>query len=187
MTTYTIKQSWFPYFFFTDTASAPLWFVIRIYLGYEWLMAGWGKVTNPVWFGSDAGAALNGFVHGAIAKTSCAPNVSACHPDVYAWYASFLQGVVLPNLVAWSNAVAVGEVLIGLGLITGAVTGIAAFFGFFMNLNFLLAGTVSTNPVMLVLALGLLLAWRVAGYWGLDRYILPRLYSRPRLYGSSSA
>ncbi len=187
MTTYTVKQSRFPHFFFTDTASAPLWFVIRIYLGYEWLMAGWGKVMNPKWFGTDAGAALNGFVQGAIAKTSCAPTVSVCHPDVYAWYASFLQSTVLPNLVLWSNAVAVGEVLIGLGLIFGAVTGIAAFFGFFMNLNFLLAGTVSTNPVMLVLALLLMLAWRVAGYWGLDRFILPRLHAKTSLYGSSSA
>ena len=34
-----------------------------------------------------------------------------------------------------------------------------------MNLNFLLAGTVSTNPIMLVLALGIILARRVAGHW----------------------
>lgn len=187
MTTYTIKQSWFPHFFFTDTASAPLWFIIRIYLGYEWLMAGWGKVMNPKWFGGDAGAALQGFVQGAVAKTTCAPEIAAaaCHPAVQTWYASFLQSTVLPNLVAWSNAVAVGEVLIGLGLIFGAVTGIAAFFGFFMNLNFILAGTVSENPGMLVLALLLMLAWRVSGYWGLDRYVLPRLHPRTRLYGSA--
>ena len=187
MTTYTIKQSWFPHFFFTNTASAPLWFIIRIFLGYQWLMAGWGKVMSPKWFGfgSDAGVALNGFINGAIAKTTCAPTVSVCHPDVYMWYASFLQSAVLPNVVLWSNAVAVGEVLVGLGLIFGVVTGIAAFFGFFMNLNFILAGTVSENPGMLVLALLLMLAWRVSGYWGLDRYVLPRLHPRTRLYGSA--
>lgn len=68
-----------------------------------------------------------------------------------------------------------GEVLIGLGLIFGVLTGIAAFFGVFMNLNFLLAGAVSINPVIGVLALFLVLAWRVAGYYGVDRYLLPLL------------
>ncbi|MEK7114156.1 MAG: DoxX family protein [Patescibacteria group bacterium] len=167
MKTYTVEQSAFAHFFTADMTTAPLWFVVRLYLGYEWLMAGWGKVTNPAWFGFDAGAAMQGFVQGALGKTE------GLHPDVYLWYASFLKGAVLPNLVAWSNAIAIGEVLVGLGLIVGLFTGVAAFFGFFMNVNFLLAGTVSTNPVMLLLALGLILSRRVAGYWGLDRWVQP--------------
>jgi thiosulfate dehydrogenase [quinone] large subunit len=65
--------------------------------------------------------------------------------------------------------------LVGLGLIVGALTGIAAFFGLFMNLNYLLAGTVSTNPILGILGLFLVLAWRVAGYYGVDRYLLPVL------------
>jgi thiosulfate dehydrogenase [quinone] large subunit len=44
-----------------------------------------------------------------------------------------------------------------------------------MNMSFLLAGSASTNPVMFTLAVGLMLAWRVAGYYGLDRYLLPML------------
>jgi thiosulfate dehydrogenase [quinone] large subunit len=111
--------------------------------------------------------ALNGFIQGALAKTAGA------HPDVQGWYASFLESTVLPHLTVWSNMVAVGELLVGIGLIVGLLTGIAAFFGFFMNLNFLMAGTVSVNPILLVLALGLILARRVAGYWGLDRYARP--------------
>ena len=42
-----------------------------------------------------------------------------------------------------------------------------------MNMSFLLAGSASTNPVLFTLAIGLILAWRVAGYYGLDRYLLP--------------
>ncbi len=175
MKNYTVEQSAFAHFFTANTASAPLWLIVRLYLGYAWLMAGWDKVMNPVWFGTSAGAALQGFINGAIGKTVCATTVSACHPDVQMWYASFLQSAVLPHVTAWSNAVAVGEVLVGLGLIVGLFTGIAAFFGFFMNLNFLLAGTVSVNPILLVLALPLMLAHRVAGYWGLDRYARPFL------------
>ena len=51
----------------------------------------------------------------------------------------------------------------------------AAFFGAFMNMSFLLAGSASVNPVMFTLAIGLILAWKVAGYYGLDRYLLPML------------
>jgi thiosulfate dehydrogenase [quinone] large subunit len=42
-----------------------------------------------------------------------------------------------------------------------------------MNANYLLAGTVSTNPILFILATWLVLAWRVAGWWGLDRWALP--------------
>ncbi|MBI4065881.1 DoxX family protein [Candidatus Kaiserbacteria bacterium] len=170
MNKYTLEQSWFPSFFFNNRDSAPLWFIIRLYVGYEWLVAGIDKVMSPVWFGSGAGAAMNGFVNGALAKTVGA------HPDVQMWYAGFLKGAVLPNLVSWSNAIAVGEVLVGVGLIVGAVVGVAAFFGAFMNLNFMLAGTVSINPILFTLSIFLILAWRIAGYWGLDRYVLPRLH-----------
>ena len=44
-----------------------------------------------------------------------------------------------------------------------------------MNMNYLLAGSVSTNPVLLVIAVLLMLAWKTAGWWGLDRWTLPIL------------
>ncbi|MBU6388564.1 DoxX family membrane protein [Patescibacteria group bacterium] len=180
MNTYTVPQSAFVHFLTADTTSAPLWLLVRLYLGYEFLMAGWGKLASPAWFGSGAGAALQGFVQGAVAKTVCAAGTpaAACHPDVQMWYASFLQSTVLPHLVVWSNAVVIGELAIGLGLIVGLFTGVAAFFAFFMSLNFMLAGTVSTNPVLIVLALSVFAARRVAGHLGLDRYARPRLGRR---------
>jgi len=152
--------------------SAPFWLAVRVYLGGQWLMAGYEKLINPAWFGSEAGAALGGFIQGALAKTS------GLHPDVQGWYASFLQSVVLPHITVWSNAVTVGELLIGLGLIVGLCTFAAAFFGFFMNINFLLAGTVSVNPIWLLLALGIMLAHNVAGSWGLDRFARPYLHQK---------
>jgi len=68
-----------------------------------------------------------------------------------------------------------GEIAVGLGLVFGILTGFAAFFGALMNMSFLLAGSASTNPVMFTLAVGLILAWRVAGYYGVDRALLPML------------
>jgi hypothetical protein len=43
------------------------------------------------------------------------------------------------------------------------------------NMSFLLAGSDSINPVLFTLAIGLILAWKVAGYYGFDRYLLPML------------
>jgi thiosulfate dehydrogenase [quinone] large subunit len=151
---------------FGDVRWSWLWLVLRLYLGYEWLMAGWGKVGNPAWTGSKAGAALTGFIQGALAKTA------GDHPDVQGWYAWFLQNLVLPNATLWSYLVSWGEVLVGIALILGIFTGIAAFFGSFMNINYLLAGTVSTNPILFLIAIFLILAWKTAGWWGLDRWVL---------------
>jgi thiosulfate dehydrogenase [quinone] large subunit len=78
-----------------------------------------------------------------------------------------------------SYLVAFGEFLVGVALIVGLLTGVSAFFGGLMNANYLLAGTVSTNPVLFILATWLVLAWRVAGYYGLDYYVLP-LIGAPR-------
>ncbi len=123
-----------------------------------------GKDPEPSLVGSGAGGALRGFVNGALQKTS------GDHPDVTGWYAGFLQSFVLPNATLWANMVALGEVLVGIGLILGALTGVAAFFGTVMNANYLLPGTLSTNPLLFILGTWLVLAWRVAGWWGLDRW-----------------
>ncbi len=151
---------------FSSKKMVPVWTIARVYLGYEWLVAGYGKITNPVWVGENAGGALTGFVNGALTKTV------GDHPDVSMWYAWFLKNVVLPNADSWSHAIAYGEFFVGIGLILGAFTFLAAFFGAFMNMNFLLAGTVSSNPVLLLLAILVMTAHKVAGYIGLDYYIL---------------
>lgn len=156
-------------FLFSDVRLSWLWLIVRLYVGYEWFTAGWAKVQNPAWFGGGAGAALTGFVKGALTKSTGA------HADVQGWYAAFLQNMVLPNVGFWSNFVAVGEVLVGVALILGILTGIAAFFGSFMNFNYLLAGTVSTNPILFLLAMLVIMAWKTAGWLGLDRWILPLL------------
>lgn len=154
---------------FGDVRWAWLWLLVRLYVGWQWLSAGWGKLGNPAWTGENSGAAITGFVQGALDKTSGA------HPDVQGWYAWFLQNLVLPNASTWAYLVTWGEILVGIALILGIFTGIAAFFGSLMNLNYLLAGTVSTNPILFSLAILLILAWKTAGWWGLDRWVLPAL------------
>ena len=154
---------------FADTRVAGLWLVVRLFVGWQWLNAGLEKVQNPVWVGGKAGTALHGFALGAIAQAH------GQYPAVQSWYAGFLRGVVLPNAGLFSYLVAFGELLVGIALILGLFTGIAAFFGAFMNLNYMLAGAASTNPTLILLEIFLILAWRVSGWWGLDRVVLPRL------------
>ena len=154
---------------FGEVRWAWLWLLLRLYLGWEWLSAGWGKLTSPAWTGSQTGTAITGFVKGALSKTG------GDHPDVQPWYAWFLNHVVLPYPVFWSYLITAGEVLVGIALILGLFTGIAAFFGSFMNMNYLLAGTVSSNPILFAIATFLVLAWKTSGWWGLDRWVLPKL------------
>lgn len=156
-------------FLLADTRMAWVWLPLRLYLGYQWLESGWGKVTSPVWTGEQAGTALRGFISGALAKSEGA------HPDVSGWYAAFLEGFASDNAGLFSHMVAYGELAVGLGLVLGAFTGVAAFFGAFMNMNFMLAGTVSLNPIMFAGQLLIILAWRVAGWVGVDRWLLPLL------------
>jgi thiosulfate dehydrogenase (quinone) large subunit len=155
-------------FLFHDTRSAPLWLAVRLYVGIAWLTAGWEKITgSPSWLAN--GGALKGFWTNAAAipKTG-KPAIS------YDWYRAFLQYMLNHQWYdAFAKAICLGEVLIGIGLIVGGLTGIAAFFGALMNMSFLLAGSASTNPVLFTAAILLMLAWQVAGYWGADRFVLP--------------
>lgn len=164
-----IPEPKLPRFLFADTRVAWVWLLLRLYVGYIWIMAGWEKATGGAWIGAQAGTALHGFLEGAIAKASGA------NPAVQGWYAWFIASVAFPHVVLFSYLVTFGELAVGAGLILGAFTGIAAFFGAFMNLNYLFAGTVSVNPLLLLIELFLILAWRNAGWLGLDRWLLPRL------------
>jgi thiosulfate dehydrogenase (quinone) large subunit len=157
------------WFLFHDSRAAWLWLIVRLYLGYQWLDAGLGKLGSPAWTGGGAGSALTGFINGALQETGGA------HPQVQDWYGWFLQHAVLPNAAGFSYLVAIGETAVGVALVLGAFTGIAAFLGIFMNANYLLAGAVSTNPIMILLGVLLLLAWRNAGWIGLDRWLLPAI------------
>ncbi|OUM97239.1 MAG: DoxX family protein [Thermobacillus sp. ZCTH02-B1] len=164
-TTINVPENPVSHFLFNDTRSAWIWLIIRLYLGWKWLEAGWHKVTSDAWVGANAGAAVEGFVRKAVEEDRA----------ITGWYASFLENVALPNAKVFGYMVAFGEVLVGLGLILGLLTGIAAFFGSFMNVSFLFAGTLSTNPLLFILATWIVLAWKVAGWYGLDRWALPLL------------
>ncbi|MBI4495096.1 MAG: DoxX family membrane protein [Chloroflexi bacterium] len=150
-----------------DTSLAWLWLVVRVYLGWQWLEAGWAKVQDPAW--AHGGAALQEFLVGAV-QTEPRP-VAA-----YDWYRGWLQLLLDTGSYTWlAQFIAYAETLVGIALILGLFTGPAAFLGSLLNFNFMLAGSVSTNPVLFALATWLVLAWKTAGWIGLDRWLLPTI------------
>jgi thiosulfate dehydrogenase (quinone) large subunit len=156
-------------FLFGDTRFAWFWLIVRVLLGWQWLSSGWGKLQNPDWM--QGGIALQGFWERAVQIPE-----AGRPPITFDWYRGFIQGLLDGQAYTWfAPLVAFGETLIGVGLIIGAFVGIAAFFGAFMNWNFIMAGSASTNGLLGLAALFLILAWKIAGWYGADRWLLPRL------------
>jgi thiosulfate dehydrogenase [quinone] large subunit len=162
---------------FRTTAMAPVWLVARLWLGYEWFTAGWDKLPSSgpgSWFG-DA-PALVGFVRGADATWAARAEAHG-HPDVhYAWFLDFLH---FTADYAWlfGPLIVVGELLIGLGLLTGTLTRWAALAAVALNVMYITGGAAGVNGIFLAAAVLLIAAWRVAGHLGGDG-VLARLRGR---------
>jgi thiosulfate dehydrogenase [quinone] large subunit len=150
---------------FSTTRFAWLFLIVRLYTGYNWLEAGYHKYASGTWV---TGESLKGFWTKAVA-----PGTS---PIAVGWYQNAIQYMLNHGWYTWfAPLVMWGEILVGVALILGALTGIAAAFGAFMNWNYIMAGTASTNAWLGLLALFLILGWKVAGWYGLDRWLLPLL------------
>lgn len=154
---------------FGDTRWSWVWLIARLYVGYSWLTSGWGKLFNPAW--TETGASLQGYWTRAVAVPA-----QGSPPITFGWYRDFLTFLLNGEHYVWfAKLIIAGELLVGTALIVGAFVGVAAFFGAFMNWNFMMAGTASVNPVLFTLGLLLILAWKTAGYIGLDSVLLPML------------
>jgi thiosulfate dehydrogenase [quinone] large subunit len=83
-------------------------------------------------------------------------------------------GISTTNAPNWLAGLVVAVIsAVGVGVIVGGPLGIAALFGATLNVAFLLSGSASTNPILLLAAILLVLAWKVAGWIGADRFLLP--------------
>lgn len=138
---------------------------VRLYLGWDWMHHGWQKISGGTF---DA----TGFIKNAVAKPVLD---SATKETLYPTFVSFLNNFALPNANLFKVLIPWGEFLVGLGLILGTLTGAAAFFGCLMNFMFMFAGTVSSNPWLILLGFIIILGSRNSGRWGGDYYILPYL------------
>lgn len=177
--TVTIEEPRIARFLFNSGAAAYLWLVARVWIGYQWVHAGWEKIsgtqggwhwafTSESWLRSSGG--LKGFAGFALTQAK-GPHAAVN----YGWYAAFLRWIEHTGAGVLSPVIAIGEFAIGAALILGLFTGVAAFFAGMLSTSFGLAGVAGVNPVFFVIEVFLVLAWRNAGYIGLDRYVLPTL------------
>jgi len=109
-----------------------LWLVVRVWLGAQWLMLGWGVLA------------------------------------------------ALPAAADWLIIIsAIAHVVLGLALLAGVFVGIAATAGLIENvMAYALPGGFDGDPLQLIAATLLILAWKNAGYVGVDRYLL-RVFGAP--------
>lgn len=158
---------------FSSVQLAWLWGILRVWVGYQWIAASLHKVGDPAWVQS--GAAIQKFWGAAvIVPYHGAPRVP------FAWYRDFLVWLLNSHAApTMARVIAYGELTVGAALIAGALVGAAAFTGTFMSWNYLMAGSVSLNPLMIIGEILLIMSWKVAGYYGLDRYVLVK--SKPPL------
>jgi thiosulfate dehydrogenase (quinone) large subunit len=161
----------FPGWLYRSHSASVLWLVVRLWLGYQWLNAGyqkvWGSEHSVFWFGN--GAAVKGFATAGVAGSASGKGGAS-----YGWWAGFLHNFVVPNASWIGKLISLAEILIGVALILGLLTGAAAAAGLSLNLIYMFSGSAGVNPMYAVLSVLLVLAWRNAGWIGLDRFILGR-------------
>lgn len=113
--------------------TAPLWIVaiLRIYLGVAFLSAASNKIFG--WWASW----LENMSHFLTSKLSA----------TYGFYRPFLVGMILPHAAVFARTVALTEVAVGLALLLGAATRVAAALGLVLITNYMLAlGDIPWQP-----------------------------------------
>lgn len=153
-------------FLFSDTRAAVIWLAVRIALGMVWLDAAFRKLGNADWM--ETGNALRAFWLKAVEVPAAgSPQIT------YDWYRNFIQSLLDAQAYTWfAKLIAYSELLIAVALMLGTFVGIAAFLGAFLNWNFIMVGSAGTNGLLGAAAVLLVLAWKIAGYYGLDFYLL---------------
>src|SRR2546429_6170614 len=95
------------------------------------------------------------------------------------WYKNFLETTVLPNAHLFATLQAYGEAAVGLGLLSGLLTGLAALVGLYLGLNFGLATQWMSEGqqgfhLLLVTSMLIFLCARAGRVFGIDGLVLDR-------------
>lgn len=153
--------------------ATPAWVLapLRLFLGVTFLYAGIQKLMDPQFFKRSApgyiGKQILVFAHG-----------TPLH--------GFLVHVAEPHAVAFGLIVALGEIAVGLGTLTGLLLRLAACFGALLSLVFFLSASWRVFPYFYGADIVFLFGWitliladpAACGWPALDVYAVPALRSR---------
>jgi thiosulfate dehydrogenase [quinone] large subunit len=131
------------------------WTAMRVWLGIMWIQAGASKL-----WGKESAA----FIHGGSGVAGFAAHGKAA----YTWWGSFLHGFVVPNADWIGIVVAVAEFAIGVALVAGLFTRLAALGSLVLLFTYVMSGTASTCAFYALFAIVILAMWQTASWIGVD-------------------
>ena len=145
---------------------AVVWTAMRVWLGVMWIQAGDAKL----W-----GAENSAFLHhdGAGVAGFAAHGVAA-----YSWWASFLHGFVVPNAGWIGVLIAVAEFAIGIALVAGFLTPLAALGSLALLFIYVMSGTASVCAFYALFSVVILATWRTSSWLGVDGLVMGYLQRR---------
>jgi thiosulfate dehydrogenase [quinone] large subunit len=135
------------------------WLAMRVWLGAMWIEAGYEKLwgNESAGFMHHNGAGVAGFAaHGKAA---------------YSWWGTFLHSFVVPNSGWIGVLVSVAEFAIGLALVAGLFTRLAALGSLLLLFTYVMSGTASVCAFYALFAIVILTMWRTASWIGADGLI----------------
>jgi len=149
--------------------------VLRVVVGVWFLKAVWTKLGL-------------GLAAGVIPYPAVSPRFMSFHPrrvgefaagNPIGWYKDFLDNTVQPHASLFAMLQTYGEVTVGIGLVLGLLTGLAAVVGLFLALNYGLATQWMSFGqqgfhLLLITSMVLFLATRAGRVWGVDQWLLKR-------------
>ncbi|WP_162144543.1 DoxX family membrane protein [Ectobacillus panaciterrae] len=150
--------------------------IIRIYLGLKWTVQGYNKITSKSFDAS-------GFLKGAVEKAKA----TGADSMVQDWWAFIVKFLFLPNVEVLNYLIPVTELFVGVFLLTGSFTRRALYVGIILNFLYLLSGSLSVNPQMILLSLLLLKAKDNAGRVGMDGWVFVSMKKRMSAPAAGSA
>jgi thiosulfate dehydrogenase [quinone] large subunit len=132
------------------------WTAMRVWLGIMWIQAGAAKL----W-----GAESAGFIHNNGAGVA---GFAAHGTPAYSWWGTFLHGFVVPNAGWIGVLIAVAEFVIGIALVAGLFTRVAALGSLALLFTYVMSGTASVCAFYALFAIVILTMWRTSSWLGLD-------------------
>ena len=133
---------------------------LRAFIGIGWIRAFAEKATDPNWAG---GGTLTEFLNSHLAADQMP----------FPFYRDITTDIFLPHAATLAWIVLLGQLMAGLGILTGTLTTAALLGGLFMNVNFVLAGATDPSPFYIVIQ-ALLLVCGAGAIMGVDGWIAAR-------------
>ena len=114
-----------------------------------------------------------------------APELAAGNP--IGWYREFLEGTVVPHAQLFAALQAIGEVVVGIGLVLGLLTGLAALIGLVLTVNYGLATAWMSFGqygfhILLITSMVIFLGARAGRVLGLDAWLVRSRLARRWLW-----